>query len=71
MTEHATDPQNGDAALSPQTDAAAEDPAAPADTVETLDREYVQKLRDEAAGHRVKAERTDALNARLATAQAA
>ncbi len=38
---------------------------------ESFDREYVQKLRDEAAGHRVKAKRTDALNARLATAQAA
>ncbi len=38
---------------------------------ETFDRDYVQKLRDEAAGHRVKAKRTDALNARLATAQAA
>ncbi len=38
---------------------------------ETFDREYVQKLRDEAAGHRVKAKRADALNARLATAQAA
>ncbi len=37
----------------------------------TFDREYVQKLRDEAAGHRVRAKRTDALNARLATAQAA
>ena len=45
------------------------DPAAP--EPETFDREYVQKLRDEAAGHRVKAKRTDALNARLATAQAA
>ncbi len=33
---------------------------------ETFDREYVQKLRDEAAGHRVKAKRTDALNARSA-----
>jgi hypothetical protein len=31
----------------------------------------VQKLRDEAAGHRVKAKRTDALNASLATAHAA
>jgi hypothetical protein len=38
---------------------------------ETFDREYVQKLRDEAAGYRVRAKRTDALNARLATAQAA
>lgn len=43
----------------------------PAAEPETFDREYVQKLRDEAAGHRVKAKRTDALNARLATAQAA
>ncbi len=38
---------------------------------ESFDREYVQKLRDEAAGYRVRAKRTDALNARLATAQAA
>ena len=36
------------------------------------DRAYVQKrLRDEAAGHRFEAKRTDALNARLPTAQAA
>ena len=34
-------------------------------------RKSGQKLRDEAASHRVKAKRTDALNARLATAQAA
>ena len=38
---------------------------------ETFDREYVQKLRDEAAGHRVKAKRADALAASLVTAQAA
>ncbi len=38
---------------------------------EVFDRAYVQKLREEAAGHRVKAKRTDALNARLATAHAA
>lgn len=38
---------------------------------ETFDREYVQKLRDEAAGHRVKAKRADALAAALVTAQAA
>ena len=38
---------------------------------ESFDRDYVQKLRDEAAGHRVRAKRADALNARLATAQAA
>ena len=38
---------------------------------ETFTREYVQRLRDEAAGHRVKAKRADALAARLVTAQAA
>lgn len=38
---------------------------------ETFTREYVQKLRDEAAGHRVKAKRADALATRLVTAQAA
>ncbi len=38
---------------------------------ESFDRAYVQKLRDEAAGYRVRAKRTDTLNARLATAQAA
>ena len=38
---------------------------------ETFDREYVQKLRDEAAGHRVKAKRADALAASLVTATAA
>ncbi len=43
------------------------DEAAP----ETFDRAYVQKLREEAAGHRVKAKRADALAARLVTAQAA
>ncbi len=42
-----------------------------ADEQQSFDREYVQSLRDEAAGYRVKAKRTDALNARLATAQAA
>ena len=43
----------------------------PADEPETFDREYVQKLRDEAAGHRVKAKRAEALAAALVTAQAA
>jgi hypothetical protein len=38
---------------------------------ETFDRAYVQKLRDEAAGHRVKAKRADGLAAALVTAQAA
>ncbi len=47
-------------------DAAAED-----EGTETFDRAYVQKLRDEAAGHRVRAKRADALAARLVTAQAA
>jgi hypothetical protein len=51
------------------TTAPAED-GAPVDP-ETFTREYVQKLRDEAAGHRVKAKRADALAARLVTAQAA
>lgn len=41
------------------------------DEPETFDRDYVQKLRDEAAGHRVKAKRADALAAALVTAQAA
>ena len=63
-----TDTQNDDADLSAQ---AVDNTAAPDDTTETFDREYVQKFRDEAAGHRVKAKRVDALNARLTTAQAA
>ncbi len=41
------------------------------DATDAFDREYVQKLRDEAAGHRVKAKRADTLAARLVTAQAA
>lgn len=47
----------------PTGDAAPEEP-------ETLPREYVRKLRDEAAGHRVNAERAEALATRLVTAQA-
>ena len=43
----------------------------PTDEPETFDREYVQKLRDEAAGHRVKAKRAEALAAALVTATAA
>ncbi len=43
------------------------DEAAP----EVFDREYVQKLREEAAGHRVRAKRADALAAALVSAQAA
>ena len=41
------------------------------DEPDTFDREYVQRLRDEAAGHRVRAKRADALAAALVTAQAA
>ncbi|MDP9429961.1 MAG: hypothetical protein M3P31_00270 [Actinomycetota bacterium] len=71
MTDENTDGQAANAAgLSAQPDPAADLGPDPAET-EVFDREYVQKLRDEAAGHRVRAKRTDALNARLATAQAA
>ncbi len=66
--------ETGEGTTDPQDDiagGASADTAAGAETTETFDREYVQKLRDEAASHRVKAKRTDALNARLATAQAA
>ncbi len=38
---------------------------------QTFDREYVPRLRDEAASHRVKAKRADALAAALVTSQAA
>jgi hypothetical protein len=41
------------------------------DGPDTFDRAYVQRLRDEAAGHRVKAKRADALAQRLITAMAA
>ena len=59
---------------STETQPADEPPVEPDEQVsepETLPLEYVQKLRDEAAGHRVKAKRVDALNARLVTTQAA
>ena len=46
-------------------------PTGPTEEPETFDREYVQKLRDEAASHRVRAKRADALAAALVTAQAA
>lgn len=68
-TEQPIDADTPDVNSSAEGVAAIED--APESATETFDREYVQKLRDEAAGHRVKAKRTDALNARLATAQAA
>jgi hypothetical protein len=68
MTEQTTDEPE----VVEPTGSTADAPSTTVDTEpETFDREYVRKLRDEAAGHRVKAKRTDALNARLATAQAA
>jgi hypothetical protein len=67
MTEQTTD----ETTVVEPTGSTDEAPPTGATEPETFDREYVQKLRDEAAGHRVKAKRTDALNARLATAQAA
>ncbi|MCW2608722.1 MAG: hypothetical protein JWO60_3415, partial [Frankiales bacterium] len=67
-----TEPEQTDAApLGEQQDGAVADPPAPDDAAETFDREYVQKLRDEAASHRVKAKRADTLAAALVTAQAA
>lgn len=41
------------------------------DGPETFDSAYVERLREEAAGHRVKAKRAEALSAALVTAQAA
>lgn len=64
MTDQTTDAPEDEPTGASAPDGAPDEP-------ETFDREYVQKLRDEAAGHRVKAKRADALNARLATAQAA
>lgn len=76
-TDKTTSP-TGDASTVPNGDTSgapsgAPDNASPTGEAqpETFDLAYVQKLRDEAAGHRVKAKRADALNARLATAQAA
>lgn len=44
---------------------------APAEDAETFPREYVQKLRDESAKYRTRAQQTDALAHRLHTALAA
>lgn len=41
------------------------------DDGQTFDRAYVQRLRDEAAAHRVKAKRVDVVTQRLVTAMAA
>ncbi len=71
MTDQTTPQQDDQADLAAQPDPSAEGTDARSEPTETFDREYVQKLRDEAAGYRVRAKRTDALNARLATAQAA
>ncbi len=54
------------------TDGTDQEPAQTTDEEpETFDREYVQKLRDEAAGHRVKAKAADALRGALVTSYAA
>ena len=65
MTETAVEP-----VIDPEDTTDLAEPETPAEP-ETFDREYVQKLRDEAAGHRVKAKRADALAASLVTATAA
>ncbi len=70
MTETSTAQPSGTAEDGGTADDAA-NPQDASDEPQSFDREYVQKLRDEAAGYRVRAKRTDALNARLATAQAA
>ncbi len=62
-----TNPDPGNR-LSDQAAPAAETDPAPGENTETFDRQYVQKLRDEAAGYRVKAKRADALAAALVTA---
>ena len=67
MTETATETTTE----APVEDAPTAPDGAVAPEPETFDREYVQKLRDEAAGHRVKAKRADALAASLVTATAA
>jgi hypothetical protein len=41
------------------------------DDADTFSKEYVQRLRDEAAAHRVKAKRVDVVTQRLVTAMAA
>ncbi len=63
-----TPPGGGAAPIPPPPGGPTPDPAGEPDT---FGREYVQQLRDEAAGHRVKAKRVDALAARLVTAHAA
>jgi len=66
MTEPATE-----AIVQPTEPEEVTEAVTPEEEPETFDREYVQKLRDEAAGHRVKAKRAEALSAALVTAQAA
>lgn len=64
MTERPNEP------TSPEQPEEEEQPSDPteAERPETFSREYVQKLRDESAKHRTRAQRTDALAARLHTA---
>jgi hypothetical protein len=70
VTETATTDNDG-TGLSAQPGPVADDASPRKDVTETFDREYVQKLRGEAASHRVKAKRADALAASLVTATAA
>ncbi len=70
MTETSTEPEDVAATEESSSGAAPVGNPTP-DEPETFDREYVQKLRDEAAGHRVKAKRAESLSAALVTAQAA
>ncbi len=71
MTDQTTPQQDDQADLAAQPDPAADGTDARPDMTETFDREYVQKLREEAASHRVRAKRADALAAALVTATAA
>lgn len=68
MTETSTEM---DTAELPDVEADLDADAPGSEQAETFDREYVQKLRDEAAGHRVKAKRAETLAASLVTATAA
>ncbi len=55
MTETAAGSETGNGAAQESGGDDVRGAATPPEPSETFDREYVQKLRDEAAGHRVKA----------------
>ena len=72
MTDTTTNPTTHDPEVDDELEQPEPEGVEPAEPdPETFDREYVQRLRDEAAGHRVRAKRADALAAALVTAQAA